>query len=54
LLKKDDGVITRDKREVEDLARAFFNELYTGDPGVNPQALLQLYEPTISHDVNEE
>jgi hypothetical protein len=53
LLKKEDGVITKDKKEMESLARSFFSDLYKADPDVNPQAMLQLYEPTISPEMNE-
>jgi hypothetical protein len=46
-------VITKDKKEMESLARSFFSDLYKAGPDVNPQALLQLYEPTISLEMNE-
>jgi hypothetical protein len=52
LLRKEDGQITKDKAEMEGMAREFFRQLYSADQGVRPSDLTQLFEPKISDDAN--
>jgi hypothetical protein len=51
-LKKDDGQIIKDRKELGDMTKDFFQHLYTSDPTVSPHDLLQLVEPIISEDMN--
>jgi hypothetical protein len=46
-------VITKYKKEMENLARKFFMDLYKADTEVIPQSMLHLYEPTVSQDMND-
>jgi hypothetical protein len=46
-------VITKYKKEMENLARKFFMDLYKADTEVIPQSMLHLYESTVSQDMND-
>jgi hypothetical protein len=48
LLKKDDGNIPKDKKEMEDMTKVFFQRLYTADQSVCPDELVQFFEPRIT------
>jgi hypothetical protein len=37
---------------MQSMARDFFKDLYTVDPGVNPQELVQLFRPMITGEMN--
>jgi hypothetical protein len=52
-LQTDDGRITKNKKEMGNMARDFFQKLYTRDPMVCPHDLLQLVEPQIPDEMNE-
>jgi hypothetical protein len=52
-LRTDDGRITKDKKEMGNIARDFFQQLYTQDPSVYPHDLLQIVEPQITEEMNE-
>jgi hypothetical protein len=52
LLKKHDGQVTRDKKEMESLTTNFFNELYTADPAVQPNQVIDLFQPLITEEMN--
>jgi hypothetical protein len=52
-LRTDDGRITKDKKEMGNMARDFFQQLYTQDPSVYPHELLQIVEPQITEEMNE-
>jgi hypothetical protein len=49
----DDGRLTKNKKEMGDMARDFFQQLYTQDPAICPQDLLQLIESHITDEMNE-
>jgi hypothetical protein len=51
LLKKDNRKITKDRKEMGNMAKEFFQQLYMTDPVVCPQELLHLVEPIISEDI---
>jgi hypothetical protein len=53
-VKKVDGSITKDKGEIEEMARQFFQELYVTDPNVQPHEIWDLYEPKISQAMNDD
>jgi hypothetical protein len=50
--KGDDGRTTHDKKEMETLATKFFRTLYTADPTVHPEDVVQLFEPLILDGMN--
>jgi cytochrome oxidase Cu insertion factor (SCO1/SenC/PrrC family) len=50
---KEDGRVTKDKKEMGDMVKVFFQQLYTNGPEVCPQELLQLMEPRIFDEMNE-
>jgi hypothetical protein len=52
-LKKEDGQITEDKKEMATMTCNFFKELYRADPKVNPPDLLQFFEERISDETND-
>jgi hypothetical protein len=51
-LRKDDGQITKDKAEMQSMARDFFKNLYTAHEEVNPTELWQTFETRISDEAN--
>lgn len=53
-LKRADGSFAIDEEEILSKTHLFFNELYTEDPQVNPGALLQLVEPSVSDQINQQ
>jgi hypothetical protein len=52
LLRTDDGQITKNRSEMEGMARNCFMQLYSTDQKVRPTELLQAFEPTISYVAN--
>jgi hypothetical protein len=54
LLKKDNGEVTKEKKEMESMARDFFQQLYNVDPNVQPEGLLHLIQPKITEEMNKE
>jgi hypothetical protein len=54
LLKKDNGEVTKEKKEMESMARDFFQQLYKADPNVQPEGLLHLIQPKITEEMNKE
>jgi hypothetical protein len=54
LLKKDNGEVTKEKKEMESMARDFFQQLYNADPNVQPEGLLHLIQPKITEEMNKE
>jgi hypothetical protein len=38
-------MITKDKKEMEVMTTKFFQDLYTADPSVAPEELIQLFWP---------
>jgi hypothetical protein len=51
-LRKDDGQITKERNEMENMTREIFQHLYRADPNVWPQELLLLTKPKITQDMN--
>jgi hypothetical protein len=51
-LRVDDGHIIIDRKEMGNMARVFFQELYTKDHSVCPTELLHLIEPMITDEMN--
>jgi hypothetical protein len=45
-------VLTREKKELEQMTCEFFHNLYQADPGIQPDELLQLFTPCISEEAN--
>jgi hypothetical protein len=52
LWRKDDGMITKVKKEMEGMTTTFFHDLYTADPSVAPEVLVQLFRPIITEEMN--
>jgi hypothetical protein len=48
LLKKGNGEVTKEKKEMESMARDFFQQLYKADLNVQPEGLLHLIQPKIT------
>jgi hypothetical protein len=51
-LRKDDEMITKDKKEMEVMTTKFFQDLYTADPSVAPEELIQLFWPINTEEIN--
>jgi hypothetical protein len=51
-VKKEDLQITKNKREMEAMACNFFKELYTADPSMQPDDVLNLFQPKITDETN--
>jgi hypothetical protein len=51
-MKKHDGQVNRDKKEMESLTTNFFKELYTADPAVQPNQVIDLFQPLITEEMN--
>jgi hypothetical protein len=51
-LKKSDGQLTKDRKEMENMATVFFKELYTAEEHVNPKPLTGLFEEIIMEEMN--
>lgn len=51
-LKKDDGSWCHDQQEMQRMTIAYFDNLFTRDPLVNPQEIIDLVEPTVSVQAN--
>jgi hypothetical protein len=54
LLRKEDGQIMKDKKEMANMTRDFFKKLYNVYPGVQPEELVNLFQPLIMEDMNKE
>jgi hypothetical protein len=54
LPRKGDGRLKKDRDTMLQMTRDFFQNLYKADPSVNPQEVLQYFQPCISEDVNLE
>jgi hypothetical protein len=52
LLRKDGGMITKDKKEMEGMTTKFFQDLYTANPSVAPEELIHLFRPIITEEMN--
>jgi hypothetical protein len=46
--------VTKEKQEMESMTRAFFQDLYTVDPSVCSQSLIQLVQPKITEEINSD
>jgi hypothetical protein len=53
-LRKEDGQYTKDRKEMCDMASTFFQQLYRADPLVCPQELLQLVQPMVMVNLNDD
>jgi kynurenine formamidase len=53
-LKKDDGQVTKEKGEMEQMTRDFFQLLYTADENVHPEEIMHLVQLCITEEMNEE
>jgi hypothetical protein len=53
-LRKSDGQLTKEKKEMDSMTWEFFQDLYKADPEVCPHELLDLVEPSITDDMNLE
>jgi hypothetical protein len=53
-LRKDDGQVTQDKKEMEHMVTNFFKALYSADQVVWPGDVTQLFQPKISDGMNDE
>jgi hypothetical protein len=52
-LKKEDGSVTKNKEDMEELTNSFFQNLYKADESTQPAAILDAIQPLISHEINE-
>jgi hypothetical protein len=52
-LRRSDGSFATDEDEIISRTHIFFTELYSEDPLVNPAALLNLVEPSVSNQINQ-
>jgi hypothetical protein len=52
-LKRPDGPFTNDVAEMEDMASAFFQDLYTRDDVVEPDIILETMQPCVDEHMNE-
>jgi hypothetical protein len=52
MLMKEDGVITKDRHEMEGMTTKFFQELYVADTSVAPEPLLHLFQPCVTDEMN--
>jgi hypothetical protein len=43
MLRREDGQVTRDRKEIEALTTNFFKELYTADSTVQPDQVIDLF-----------
>jgi hypothetical protein len=46
-LQTNDGSLTEDGDELKDITSVFFKDLYTKDEAVNPEDILQLFQPKV-------
>jgi hypothetical protein len=53
-LKKSDGQLTKDRKEMENMATDFFKDLCTVDEKVNPEPLTGLFRNLISEEMNRD
>jgi hypothetical protein len=53
VLRNRNHEITKDRREMEGLARDYFIDLHEADSGVDPQGIMHLFQPTVSQDMND-
>ncbi|XP_071683392.1 uncharacterized protein [Lolium perenne] len=52
-LQQDNGSVIVDKEQMKEMTNQFFKDLYTADPGVQPEAILEDMVPQISEEINE-
>jgi hypothetical protein len=48
------GQLTKDRKEMENMATDFFKDLYTVDERVNPESLTGLFRNLISEEMNRD
>jgi hypothetical protein len=53
-LRRDDGSIVTEKKEMECLARNFFNGLYEANQDVQPAEIMQLFQPQVTSEMNRD
>jgi hypothetical protein len=53
-LKKSDGSETTNEVDFMEMASKFFTELYSDDPDVEPSHLLEMIQPRISNQINQD
>jgi hypothetical protein len=53
-LKTENGEWEENEENMRQIAADYFQSLYTKDPGVNPQEVLELVEARVSDEVNDE
>jgi hypothetical protein len=53
-LRREDGQVTQQKKEMEQMARGFFINLYQDDQNICPEEVLHLFHPRITNAMNEE
>jgi hypothetical protein len=53
-LKRQDGTWTSDKIEMEDMAKDFFQSLYTRDEHVNPSRITDLIHQSVDEEMNKD
>lgn len=53
-LQKANGQFTQDKKEMETMTTEYFKELYKEDTAVCPDELLDIIEPKITEEMNED
>jgi hypothetical protein len=53
-LQKADESWCENPKEMQDMSRQFLDELYTVDRGVSPDQVLNLIEPKVTQDMNED
>jgi hypothetical protein len=53
-LKEDDGQYTKYRKEMGGMANTYFQHLYTADPSMCSQELLQIVELMVMKDMNVE
>jgi hypothetical protein len=52
-LMRQDGSMTENKEEMEDMATKFFTDLYTADEHVQPDIITDYVQAQISREMNE-
>lgn len=52
-LRREDGTATSNVEEMEEIARTFFQQLYTKDDNLNPAGVLGFFEEKITEEMNE-
>jgi hypothetical protein len=52
-LKKEDGLWEEEEEKMRDMAVQYFKNMYTRDPNMNPNEVISLVEPAVSHEMND-